>query len=152
MSVLKGSCEAEIGFSIERCWALVADVERAPEWQRTLLAVTVIERDGEGRALVCDTENDAKLRRVHCRVRFAYDPPRRLRFEFVSSDDLGAMDGAWTLESLGSERTRATYSLAIDPGPIGLLARPLERAIRPIVIGHQAQELARGLAAQTPGA
>jgi hypothetical protein len=35
----------------------------------------------------------------------------------------------------------------VDPGPIGFLARPLERAIRPLVMGHQADELAAVLAA-----
>lgn len=147
MSLLKGSCQAEIPASLERCWAVVADIERAPEWQRTLAAVEVVERDLEGRALICDTINDAKLKKVRCRVRVSYRPPERLHFELVQSDDLDAMEGGWELESLGRERTRATYTLAVDPGPIGFLARPLERAIRPLVMGHQADELAAVLAA-----
>jgi ribosome-associated toxin RatA of RatAB toxin-antitoxin module len=148
MTRLSGSCQAEIPFSIERCWAVVADVERAPEWQRTLTRVTVLERDDRGRVLVADTDNDARLRTVKVRVRFSYSEPERMSYRLVESDDLDAMDGGWTLESLGPERTRATYELAVDPGPIGFLARPLERAIRPIVMGHQADELAREVAAR----
>ncbi len=147
MTLLKGSCSAEIPASLERCWAVVSDLERAPEWQRTLAAVEVVQRDGEGRPLICDTVNDARLMKVRCRVRIQYEPPRRLAFELVESDDLDAMKGGWELESLGPERTRAIYTLAVDPGPIGFLARPLERAIRPLVMGHQADELAAALAA-----
>lgn len=149
MARIAGSCRAEIPFSIERCWAVVADVDHAPDWQRTLKRVTVIERDQAGRPLVADTDNDAKLRTVKVRVRFSYSEPGRMTFTLVESDDLDGMDGGWRLESLGPERTRATYELAVDPGPIGFLARPLERAIRPIVMGHQADELAREVAART---
>ena len=148
MSLLTGSCQAEIPASIERCWELVADIERAPEWQRTLAAVEVVERDAEGRPLICDTVNDARLMKVRCRVRVSYTPPGRLTFALEQSGDLDAMDGGWQLEALGPERTRAIYTLAVDPGPIGLLARPLERAIRPLVMGHQADELAAAVAAR----
>ena len=148
MTRLSGSCQAEIPFSIARCWAVIADVERTPEWQRTLKRVQVLERDEAGRALLADTDNDARVRTVAVRVRFSYSEPGRMSYTLVASDDLDEMDGAWTLESLGPERTSATYELAIDPGPIGFLGRPLERAIRPIVMGHQADELAREVAAR----
>ncbi len=145
MSMMKGSVSADVHAPIQRCWALIEDVARAPEWQRVLERVEVIERDEQGRALICDTVNDAKLTRVHCRVRMHYEPPHRLSFTRVESEDVQAMEGSWLLEDLGDGRTRATYALAVDPGPIGILARPLERVIRSFVIGHQADELARAL-------
>jgi hypothetical protein len=144
---LSGSCSAEVEFALERCWELVADIERAPRWQRTLRSVEVIERDELGRPAVCDTVSEAKMFTVHCRVRLAYDRPHRLGFSRVQSDDVDLMEGAWELEPLGPTLTRATYSLAVDPGAVGVLARRLEWAIRPIVMGHQAQELAVALAA-----
>lgn len=149
MSLLRGSCHGELDHPIERCWALVSDIERAPEWQRTLHSVDVVQRDAQGRALVCDTVNDARLMKVRVRVRVDYDPPHRLHFSRVESEDLDAMEGSWELEALGPARTRATYSLAVDPGPIGLLARPLERVIRPLVMGHQVDELAEALAGES---
>jgi hypothetical protein len=76
----------------------------------------------------------------------SYEPPRRLAWTRVQSDDLDAMDGSWELEDLGDGRTRATYRLSVDPGPVGFLARPLERALRPLVVGGRAEELARAVA------
>jgi hypothetical protein len=146
MSVLSGSCRAEVAAGIERCWALVEDVVRAPQWQRGLDRLEVVERDDQGRPSICDTVSDARLTKVRCRVRMRYEPPYRLAWSQVESEDLDSMEGSWELEELGPDRTRATYSLAVDPGPIGLLARPLERIIRPLVMGHQAHELARALA------
>lgn len=143
--LLSGSCSAELPFAIEACWSLVADVERAPEWQRTLERLDVVERDERGRPVVCDTVTDAKLTKVACRVRMVYDEPRALSWSRLESEDLDQMHGSWELEALGPRLTRATYALAVDPGPIGLLAKPLERVIRPFVIGHQADELDRAL-------
>jgi ribosome-associated toxin RatA of RatAB toxin-antitoxin module len=147
MSMIRGSCSAEVDFPIERCWDLVADIEHAPDWQRTLQSVEVRERDPQGRAVLADTVNDAKLRKVRVRVRIEYDEPNRIRFRQVESQDLDDMEGGWELEAMGPKRTHATYSLGIDPGPIPRFARPLERAIRPLVMGHQAQELQRALSA-----
>ncbi len=145
MPVLSGSSSAIVEADINRCWELVQDVDRAADWQRVLERVDVLERDELGRPLVCDTVSDAKVTKVRSRVRMTYDAPNRLGWRQVQSDDLDSMEGSWELETMADGRTRATYSLAVDPGPIGFLARPLERLIRPLVMGHQAQELVQAL-------
>jgi ribosome-associated toxin RatA of RatAB toxin-antitoxin module len=142
VSLISGESAGEVPASIERCWSVVEDLSRAPEWQQGLSSVTVVERDPEGRPLVCDTVIDAKFRQVGCRVRCSFEPPRRMSFERISGD-IPALRGSWELESLGPERTRAVYALAVDPGKVGLLARPLEKALRPIVVGARPAELAR---------
>jgi uncharacterized membrane protein len=149
MPFLTGSSSAVLDAPIERCWALVQDVAAAPQWQHTLESVAVLERDQHGRPVVCDTVSDAKITKVRCRVRFDYEPPGRLGWTQVESEDLDGMEGSWELEDLGRGRTKVTYTLAVDPGPIGLLARPLERLVRPLVVGGRAEELGRALAAAT---
>ena len=145
MTLLSGSSSAEIDAPIAQCWAVVEDVAGSPQWQNGLEQVDVVERDDAGRALVCDIVNDAKLTKVRVRVRVRYEPPRRLSFTRVASDDVDALEASWELEELGPDRTRANYSLAVDPGHVGMLARPLERALRPLVVGRRADELARAV-------
>jgi ribosome-associated toxin RatA of RatAB toxin-antitoxin module len=145
VSLISGESSGELEAPIERCWSVVEDLSRAPEWQQGLRSVTVVERDAEGRPLVCDTVIDAKFRDVRCRVRCSFEPPRRMTFERISGE-VPQLRGSWELQALGPERTRATYSLAVDPGKVGLLARPLEKALRPIVVGARPAELARELA------
>jgi uncharacterized protein YndB with AHSA1/START domain len=152
MTLLSGSSSAEIEAPIERCWAVVQDVAGHQRWQRGLERVEVVERDSEGRVLVCDTVNDAKFTKVHCRVRVSYEPPHRVTFTRVASDDVDAMEASWSLEAVDAGRTRATYTLAVDPGPVGRLARPLERALRPLVVGRRAEELARAVGQAAAGA
>jgi len=148
MTVLSGSSTADIDAPIDRCWAVVAALDEWPQWQKGLESVDVVERDPEGRPLVCDTVNDARIRKVHSRVRVAYDPTRRLTFSQVSSEDLDGMDGSWELDELPGGRTRATYRLSVDPGPVPRLARPLVNALRPLVVGGRADELAREVVAR----
>jgi uncharacterized membrane protein len=145
MALLHGTSSAETDIGIDRCWEIAQDVEHAPEWQQGLEAVDVVERDESGRPLVADTLSDAKFTKVRVRVRFEYRPPNRVGWSMVESDDLDAMEGSWELEDLGG-RTRVTYSLAVDPGAIGRFARPLERMLRPLLVGGRAKELVRELA------
>jgi len=148
MTLLSGSSAADILAPIDRCWAVVEDVADAPRWQNGLDSVEVVERDGDGRASVCDIVHDAKFTKVRVRVRVTYDPPRRLEFTRLQSPDVDEMHASWELQELGPDRTRATYSLAVDPGRVGVMARPLERALRPVVVGHRPEELARAVAAR----
>jgi hypothetical protein len=146
MTLLSGSSSAEIEAPIDRCWTVVEDVADAPRWQKGLDSVEVVERDDAGRPLVCDIVGDAKFTKVRVRIRVSYEPPRRLGFTRMESDDVDQLDASWELEEVGPGRTRATYALSVDPGPVGMLARPLERALRPIVVGRRPEELARAVA------
>jgi hypothetical protein len=78
----------------------------------------------------------------------SYDAPHTLAFTRVQSDDVDAMEGSWELRDAGGGRTHAVYTLAVDPGHVGFMARPLEKALRPIVVGRRADELAREVAAR----
>ncbi len=62
MPNLTGSSTAEIDAPIEQVWEVVEDVETAPQWQGGLKALRAIERDGEGRATLCASESDGKVR------------------------------------------------------------------------------------------
>ena len=118
---------------------------------------TCVERDERGRALVCDTVNDAKFTKVRCRVRVDYDPPHRLTFTRVESDDVDEMEASWELEEIGPGRTRTAgrpyLRCAVDPGPCRrVLARPLaERALRPLVVWRRVGERRRGASGRRGG-
>ncbi|MGH2885068.1 MAG: type II toxin-antitoxin system RatA family toxin [Solirubrobacteraceae bacterium] len=142
MANLTGNSTAEIDAPLDRVWALVQDVESASEWQGGLKSIQALERDGEGRAIRCEVETDARVRTVKSVVRFTYDAPDTLRWT-QEKGDLKSVDGSWTLEDLGAERTRATYSLEVDLGrTLGMLLRgPVVDVIRQMLVGARAGEL-----------
>ena len=142
MGNLAGSSTAEIDAPIARVWELVQDVEAAPDWQGGLKAVRAIERDGEGRAVLCESESDAKVRTIKSVVRFSYNGPGELRWT-QEKGEMKAVDGSWTLEDLGGDRTRATYAIDVDLGRmLGMVIRgPLVDLLRGQLAAARAGEL-----------
>jgi len=141
---LTGSSTAEIAAPLDRVWAVVADVEKAPDWQGGLKAMRALERDGDGRAILCGSESDAKVRTIKSTVRFSYDPPTKLGWT-QEKGELKSVVGSWDLEDLGDGRTRATYSLEVDLGRVlGMVIRgPLVDVLRGMLINARAGELKR---------
>jgi carbon monoxide dehydrogenase subunit G len=142
MANVTGSSTAEIEAPRDRVWALVEDVESAPQWQGGVKSMHALERDADGRAILCEVETDAKVRTVKSIVRFTYDGPDALRWT-QEKGDLKSVVGSWTLEDLGGDRTRATYSIDADLGrTLGMLVRgPVVDLLRQMLAGARAGEL-----------
>ena len=120
------------------------DVEKAPQWQGGLKGIRALERDGEGRAVRCETETDGKVRTIKSTVRFEYQPPGTLRWS-QEKGELKSVDGSWELRDLGGERTQATYALEVDLGRmLGMVIRgPLVDLLRGMLVNARAGELKR---------
>ena len=142
MGVIKGDKSVEIDAPIERCYEIAADVENAVEWQGSLKDVEVLERDGDRRPVLVETESDAKVKTVRAVLRFSYEPPTAIRW-VQEKGDTKSLTGSWTFEDLGGGRTRATYGLEADPGRmLGMLLRgPAEAKVRDFLLGNAAEGL-----------
>jgi uncharacterized membrane protein len=142
MGLIEGERSVEIDAPIDRCFDIAADIEGAPEWQGSLKDVEVLERDGERRAELVETESDASVKTVKARLRFSYFPDDRIEW-VQEKGDTKSLNGWWQFEDLGSGRTRATYGLAVDPGRmLGMLLRgPVEAKVRDFLLGGAAEGL-----------
>jgi ribosome-associated toxin RatA of RatAB toxin-antitoxin module len=142
MASITGSSTAEIEAPLAQVWALVEDVEAAPEWQGGLKGMHPLDRDDQGRPIRCEAETDAKVTTVKSTVRFAYAGPTRLSWD-QEKGQLKSVHGSWALEDLGGERTRATYALEVElGGRLGLIIRgPLVDLLRDMLVGARAGEL-----------
>ncbi len=146
MAMLTGSSTAEIDAPIGQVWAFVQDVERAPGWQGGLKRIHALERDDDGRATLCQTESDARVRTIKSTVRFTYDGPATLSWR-QEKGELKSAGGRCELEDLGGNRTRVTYSLEVDLGRVlSLVIRgPLVDLLRGTLVGARAGELKRAV-------
>jgi uncharacterized membrane protein len=142
MGVIKGDKSVEIEAPIERCYEIAADIENAMDWQGSLRDVEVLERDGQRRPELVETESDAKVKNVRSVLRFSYDPPKGIRW-VQEKGDTKSLTGWWNFEDIGGGRTRATYGLEADPGRmLGLLLRgPVEAKVRDFLLGGAAEGL-----------
>jgi carbon monoxide dehydrogenase subunit G len=142
MANLDGESTAEIDAPLEQVWALVEDVERAPDWQGGLKSLTAVQHDDEGHVVLADVQVDAKVRALKSRIRFTYEGPTRLTW-IQETGDVKAISGSWELSDLGG-RTRARYRTEVDLGRLGLIIRgPVVGLLRDQLAGARASELKR---------
>ncbi len=133
---ITGSRSVEIDAPIQTCFDIAADIEGAPAWQGSLKKVDVLERDGEGRPTLVDTENDAKVKVAKSRLRFSYQEPTGITW-VQEKGDTKSTEGSWAFEDLGG-RTRATYALDIGLNrALSLVAKtikgPAEQKVRQLL-------------------
>jgi uncharacterized membrane protein len=142
MGEIRGERSVEIAAPIEKCFAIAADIQGAPDWQESLKDVDVIERDADKRASVVETASDARVKTVKSTLRFTYDEPRGIKW-VQENGDVKSLQGYWRFEELGPDSTRATYGLIVDPGRmLGMLLRgPAEAKVRDFLLGGAAEGL-----------
>jgi ribosome-associated toxin RatA of RatAB toxin-antitoxin module len=142
MATITGSSTAEVNAPLDQVWAMVEDVEIAPEWQGGLKAIRALDRDEQGRAIRVEADTDARVRTITSTVRFSYAGPTRLSWT-QEKGELKSVEGSWELEDLGGERTRATYRLEVDLGRmLSLIIRgPLVDLLRDMLVSARAGEL-----------
>jgi len=140
MGDLSASAVSEVQAPIEAVWAIVADVEGWPEWQDTISAIDIEERDAANRPSLCEVVFDAKVQTIRTVQRVHYESPHRLSFT-QERGSLKSLAGSWVLADLGDGRTRATYTLDVVLG--GMLGM--------LVTGAVADKLRERLVEALPG-
>lgn len=106
-----------INAPVERCYEILTDFERYPEWAADLKEVTVLERDGEGRPLIVEFRAAAMGRSTTYRLRYDYsDAPNKLGWVLDEGDIQRELDGAYHLQPSSDDpgSTDVVYELSID--------------------------------------
>ena len=76
----------------------------------------MLDRHADGLGRDVRVRVDAKLRHFTYTLRYSYERPGRIAWDYVDGD-VEHVEGEFRLEAAGGgERTRATYALGIDPG------------------------------------
>jgi ribosome-associated toxin RatA of RatAB toxin-antitoxin module len=142
MANITGTASTEIDAPLDAVWAVVQDVEHWAQWQGTLGEVTPTERDADGRVSECKAKIDAKITQISMTLACAYAPQTSMTFKRVSGD-LSSLAGSWQLDDLGDGRTKATYTLDVDPGGVigFLLNDERKEKLRALLVDARPDEL-----------
>ena len=113
----------EIEAPIETCFEAIVDYESFPAWQGAVVSTEVIDRHKDGLGKQVSLVVDAKVRKVDYTLDYRYERPTRIEWDFVEGNGINDADGHYLFESLGDDRTRATYKLGLEvgiplPGPV----------------------------------
>jgi ribosome-associated toxin RatA of RatAB toxin-antitoxin module len=98
------------------------DFESYPQWQAGVLEAKVLEHDEQGRGSLVEMYVDAKIRKVRFTVRYHYDEPDGLSWDYVSGD-LKDNQGRYTFVTRDDGSTEASCDIVFEigffvPGPM----------------------------------
>jgi ribosome-associated toxin RatA of RatAB toxin-antitoxin module len=101
--------------SVEACYAVLLEFEQYPEWVPDLKAITVVERDDQGRGAVVEFRAAAMGKSTTYQLRYDYEgAPNRLAWTLEKGDVERSIDGAYLLADSGDGATEVTYELSIE--------------------------------------
>ena len=126
MGAHKAEQSIEVQASQEECVAAAADFADYPRWSSNVISVDVHESDEEGRGTLVEFLTDAKVKKVRYVLRYHWEPPARVWWEYVEGD-IKSVEGEYRFEDLGDGVTRVTYALALDPG--GFVPGPVKKVL-----------------------
>jgi hypothetical protein len=138
--VKRAEHSAEINAAREVCFAALLEYETFPDWQRAVKETTVLDRDDAGRGRDVEFVIDARVKRVRYVLRYSYEPPGWIGWEYVEGDvkDVG---GEFVLDQADDGVTLATYRIALDPGV--WLPGPIKKVLTDQVMKGAVDDLRR---------
>jgi ribosome-associated toxin RatA of RatAB toxin-antitoxin module len=101
--------------SPEECFDVLTDFPHYPEWAADIKAVSVDERDDEGRAVLVRFRAAAFGRSTSYTLRYDYGgAPRRLAWVLVEGDLTRRLDGSYRIEPAGEGDCEVAYHLVVE--------------------------------------
>lgn len=100
---------------IEKVYQVISDYERSGEYLTEVRSARVENRKGNE----CDVHYEVDvMKRIKYAVHMKEEPPKRLSWTFIKGEFMRDNKGVWELEPDGPARTKATYTIEMELGPL----------------------------------
>ena len=104
-----------VSASPERCFSVVADIERMVEWAADIKEIVVEERDEEGRPLLVTFRAAAFGRSTSYTLAYDFsEAPRSLSWKLTKGDITSKLEGSYGFAASDGSGTDVTYHLEIE--------------------------------------
>lgn len=124
---------ALVPYSPEQMFALVADIERYPQFVPWVVGAKVLKQDDEG--VIGQIEMERAGLREKFTTRNVLDPPAQMSLALVDGP-FRLLDGVWTFEALADRGTKIRLSIRFEfakPLTAMLLSRTFEKSCAELV-------------------
>lgn len=102
-----------INAPVEKCWSVISDYERYPEFLPEVKKIRATNRRGAE----VDVQYEAEVVKViKYTVHMKEEAPRKLSWSFIDGEFMKDNKGGWLLEDGGNGTTKATYSIEVEVG------------------------------------
>ena len=140
----------QIAAPIDVVWAVMVDVDHAPEFVPDLRRARRLERATDHEIIEHTVRYSPLLPEFTYRFRADYRRPAQIDFQRISGD-LKAMSGTWTLATTAGG-TVVTYSVYLDPGffvPQWLVRQSLRKNLSAVLLAVRNRAMAVNVAPPT---
>jgi ribosome-associated toxin RatA of RatAB toxin-antitoxin module len=104
-----------VSASPERCFAVVADIERYGEWAADIKEIVVEERDDQGRPTLVTWRAAAFGRSTSYTLAYDYsEAPHALSWSLTKGDITSKLDGSYVFDPADGGGTDVRYHLEIE--------------------------------------
>jgi ribosome-associated toxin RatA of RatAB toxin-antitoxin module len=104
-----------VSASPERCFSVVADIERYPEWAADIKEIVVEERDEQDRPLLVTFRAAAFGRSTSYTLRYDFsEAPHILSWKLTKGDITSKLDGSYVFDPAEGSGTQVTYHLEAE--------------------------------------
>jgi len=102
-----------INAPVEKCWSVISDYERYPEFLPEVKKIRTLNRRGAE----VDVQYEAEVVKViKYTVHMKEEGPKKLSWSFIDGEFMKDNKGGWVLEDAGNGTTKATYNIAVEVG------------------------------------
>lgn len=102
-----------INAPVEKCWAVISDYERYPEFLPEVKKIRTMNRRGNE----VDVQYEAEVVKViKYTVHMKEEAPKKVSWSFIDGEFMKDNKGGWVLEDGGNGTTKATYSIEVEVG------------------------------------
>ncbi|MFT3709403.1 MAG: SRPBCC family protein [Archangium sp.] len=102
-----------INAPVEKCWAVISDYERYPEFLPEVKKIRTMNRRGNE----VDVQYEAEVVKViKYTVHMKEEGPKKVSWSFIDGEFMKDNKGGWVLEDGGNGTTKATYSIEVEVG------------------------------------
>ncbi len=100
---------------IEKCFAVISDYERYPEFLPEVRKIRTSNRRGNE----VDVQYEAEVVKViKYTVHMKEEGPNKVSWTFIDGEFMKDNKGGWVLEKSGENQTKATYSIEVAVGAL----------------------------------
>jgi ribosome-associated toxin RatA of RatAB toxin-antitoxin module len=104
-----------VGAPPERCFAVVADLDRYPEWAADIKSVTVLSTGDGGRPARVEFRAAAFGRSTTYALEYDFSgAPGTVAWKLVAGDLTSKLDGSYHFEPAADGATEVTYALEVE--------------------------------------
>lgn len=103
----------EIKASPKKCYEVITNYEKYPEFLKELNAIEVKNKKGNTAQVTYEIN---LIKKIHYTLKMVGKPPNLVEWSFVEGDVMRDNHGSWEFEEIKKGLTRATYTVDITFG------------------------------------